>query len=154
MIIRWEPLLILLNDGLQKLVTEHWEEAGLSFCKLNVDWPRYGLLEQEEIIRWIGIREENKLIGYASICVTHPLHHKNDKAAMYDTIFLTKDFRKGMAGGRVVDAIERLLCLEGVDILTISERQRVGKNGIGLGDILRRKGYAPYETGWIKVLGV
>lgn len=151
--INWEPLLILINDGLQKLVEQHWSEAGLVGRALNVDWPRYGLLEEQNIIRWIGVRQNGKLVGYASICITYPLHHKDDKNALLDTIFLSKKARKGSEGAKIVDEIEKLLRIEGVDLFTVFERMRLCKNGIGFGDILRRKGFKQHEIGWIKDLG-
>ena len=152
--IYWEELIVLLNDGLPKLVEEHWKESGLEGRKLDVDWSRYAMLEQDGIIRWLSVRNEGKLIGYASVCITHPLHHKQDKNALLDTIYLTEEARKGTAGGQIVDAIEALLLVEGVDLFTVFERTRLNKNGIGFGDILRRKGFSQHETGWIKTLGV
>lgn len=153
MLLKWESLIILINDGLQKLVEQHWAESGLIGRKLDVNWERYAMLEQQNVIRWLGIREDEKLVGYASICITHPLHHQQDKNALLDTIFLSKEARKGMAGANIVDAIEELLLPEGVDLFTVFERTRMTKNGVGLGDILRRKGFSQHETGWIKHLG-
>jgi hypothetical protein len=152
--IQWQQLIQLIHEGLPQLVEEHWKEAGLEGRKLDVDWVRYGMLEREGIIRWLGIYDEGKLVGHASVCITHPLHHKQDKNALIDTIFLSKVARKGLEGAKIVDKIEELLLAEGVDLFTIFERTRMNKNGIGLGDILRRKGFSQHETGWIKTLGI
>jgi Acetyltransferase (GNAT) family len=152
--IYWEELIVLLNDGLPKLVEQHWNESGLAGRKLDVDWTRYAMLEKQNVIRWLGVREEGNLVGYASLCITHPLHHKKDKNALLDTIYLSKEARKGTAGAQIIDAIEAMLLEEGVDLFTVFERTRLNKNGICFGDILRRKGFQQHETGWIKTLGV
>ena len=149
---QWESLILLLNDGLKELVREHWDEAGIEGSVLDVDWPRYGLLEEHNVVRWMGHRKDGKLIGYASMSLTHPLHNRQDKTALLDTIFLTKEHRQGLAGAKIVDEIEGHLKTENADIFIIYERERISRNGVGLGSILQRKGFRHYENGWMKRL--
>lgn len=151
--VKRERLITLLSRGLPLLCQQHWNECGLEGSAWDMNWPRYGMLESEGIIKWFAIEEGSELIGYASICVTHPLHHQGDMQAMIDTIFLLKEYRKGNAGNKVIDEIEKLARADGANLLVFSERAKTERKRVSIGSLLKRIGFVPYETLYIKRMG-
>lgn len=151
--IAWEKLLDLVRDGLPALCEQHWAECQILGRALDMDWARYGVLEHQGIIRWIGIREDGRLVGYASICISRPLHHQHEKAGLTDTVFLSKDRRKGWTGVRVVKRIMTMVGEQGVECFTLTERLTIFRTIGALGKVLKRLGFEMFERSWIIKLG-
>ena len=151
--VQWDEMIVLINDGLLPIVERQWNESGMPGAKLHVDWPRYQMLETEGVMKWVSFRDEGKLVGYATIFLTHPLHHKDDMTGMVDSIYLMPEARKGSAGLSAISRIEEMLEDVGVNIALFYVRDFVSEDRGGVGKILERKGFNRLESGWMKRLG-
>lgn len=86
----WEPLAVLLEDGLAAIVCAHWDEVAVHPDKmpLAVDWDKYQDLEDKGILKVMGARRGDKLIGYSSFMVMPHLHYSTTLHAANDAIYV------------------------------------------------------------------
>lgn len=104
----WEPLSVLLDDGLEALVREHWEEVGVHKDKMPLacDWERYQEVEDKGILQILAARREGILTGYNSFCVLPHLHYRTTITALNDAIFVPRRHRISGVGVRLVERAE------------------------------------------------
>jgi len=148
---QWDEMIVLINDGLIPIVERQWNESGMPGARLNVDWPRYQMFENEGIMKWVSLRNDGNLVGYATVFITHPLHHKDDITGLVDSMYLLPEARKGMTGVTAISRLEEMLENEGVNIFLFYVRDFVADGGVG--KILEYKGFNRLESGWMKRLG-
>lgn len=119
-----QELLHQVYDDIQDLLKVHWEEIALNkdFIKLNPDWEQYEKAEQEGILKGFTAREDGKLVGYFVTIVQRSLHYSDYIFATNDVIFLHPEYRKGLAGWRLVKFAEKCLKEDGVSILFINTK--------------------------------
>lgn len=150
-ILKNEQLIVLLHDGLPRLIDDYYAECGFHDRKLAVDWERYAVLEHQKTVKWYGAREDGQLIGIASLCITRPLHYSLEISAMVDMFFLSKPYRKNKNGDKMLASLKKIAGKEGARHLSMYERLHA--TGGKLGKILQREGFRPTEMGYCVQLG-
>lgn len=150
-ILRNEQLIVLLHDGLPRLIDEYYAECGFPDRPLAVDWERYAVLEHQGIVKWYGIRQDGALIGMASLCVVKPLHYSLEAGATVDMLFLSKPYRKGKNGDKMLSSLMKFAEKEGARHFTVYERLHA--TGGRFGNMLKRKKFKPTEIGYSVRLG-
>lgn len=105
----WEPLAVLLEDGLAAIVAKHWREVAVhpDTMPLAVDWDKYQDLEDKGILRVMSARRGDKLIGYSSFMVMPHLHYATTLHAANDAIYVDPSERG--AGIRLIRESEKAL---------------------------------------------
>lgn len=134
---------------LGKLVVEHWEDAmpDTKILMLEPDWDSYNLLSAANALHITTARHEGTLVGYSVYTISNSLHHKGLKLASGDTTWLSKAYRNGTAGIRMLKAAEEALKSLGAEAVT--NRVRVHRD---MGRVYTRLGYTPLERVYMKEL--
>jgi GNAT superfamily N-acetyltransferase len=147
----WESVSGFLRDGMEDLLTAHWDTIPLA-----VDWEQYRWLERHGILRAISMRQAGQLIGYNVFFVRPTLHYSTSLWAVNDVIYLDPDHRKGMAGVRLIRAAEPMLRGIGVQQVLYHTKMHVhlghGKARGTLGRLLTAMGYNLAEEVYSKIL--
>lgn len=112
--LEWEPLAVLLDDGLEGLVRAHHAEVGVYKDEMPLDcnWEAYQGSENSGMLRILAARLGGKLIGYNSFMVLRHMHYWSTWHALGDAIFVDRDHRKTGAGIQLIDRAERDLAKE------------------------------------------
>lgn len=153
---RWEPLNHLLQSGLAELGARSWEECGndKDVFSYDPDWARYGRMEKSDVLRFVAVRENDELIGYASVIITDNLHDKKICCSIIQDIFIAPEKRRGTgAADKLMDFLEAQLIAIGVKHISAAERLMGQKEKGGVGRWLARRGYHSNERIWTKSLG-
>lgn len=147
---RWEPLNYLLQTGLHELGERSWQENGYEkdLLTYNPDWHKYQRLQDENVLRFLAVRDNRILIGYASIIVTQSFHDRNITCAIVQDIYLSPEYRKGFAAVRFLWFLEEQLKHLNVNNVSIGERL----NGRPTGKLFEYLGYKSEERIWTKAL--
>jgi GNAT superfamily N-acetyltransferase len=150
----WEKLGQALADGLEDLIAFNAEESPLVGAPpLDVNWPKYLMLERLGSHRGMSARLGPKLIGYRSFFLENAMHYKGLKWAVNDALYVDPDHRKSRVGLTLIRRSDALLKAEGVDVVIQADRKlATAKPHATLGDLLRRLGYAPMEMVFAKRL--
>jgi hypothetical protein len=87
----------------------HWAELGLTKddVPLDMDWTRYALMEEMNLIHMVSARDEGKLIGYQIALITPHLHYKSTLHAMVDLYYVKQEYRTGRTGLRLFEFAEK-----------------------------------------------
>lgn len=159
-VFNWEKIGTAMADGLEDLIAFNWEEVDVEplFGPLNIDWPKYAMLERAGIYRAISVRKGGKLIGYNGYFVQPHLRHRNSLWAMNDAMFVDKDERRWTLGLRLVQASLKLLGEIGVkhatqgDMMGAKVNSTTAKSHATFGDLLLREGAVLAENVYVFVL--
>lgn len=145
---RWEPLSYLLQTGLAELGARSWDECGLDkeTFKYDPDFARYGRMEQSDILRFMAVRDQGELIGYASVIVHNNLHDKNVCVAVVQDIFIVPEKRNGGTADKLMDMLESQLMSIKCQHISIASRNEAASRW------LSRQGYHSNERIWTKSL--
>lgn len=149
---KWEPLVYLLNTGLAELGERSWQETGndKGLCSYNPDWERYKRMEDENILRFMAVREEGNLVGYASVIMTSSFHDKDVICAIVQDFFLAPESRKGFAGVKLFWVLEEHLKNLGVKQIAAAERLMVSADKGGVGKVFEYLDFHCNERIWTK----
>ncbi len=154
--VAWEPLGILLRDGLEDLCHENWEEVETDrdIGPLIVDWKHYLQIERQGVYRTIGARVSGELVGYNAFFLNRHTRAMHTVHAINDLIYLHPDHRKGWNGYRLIRQSERLLKeASAVKVqYAINLHVRRGARGGTVGDLLGHLGYRHVRDIYTKVL--
>lgn len=90
---------------------QHWKEIALdqSVIKLDPDWQRYCLMEVQNQLHIMTVREGTKLIGYYFAIVLPHLHYKSSYTAYSDIFYILPEYRRGLAGYKLFRETEKML---------------------------------------------
>jgi len=137
-------------DEAKPLLEEHWEDIALNKdkIKVNPDWDTYYLLEDQGKLKIFTARLEGKLIGYFVVIVAPHIHYKDHLFACNDLIFVSKEYRKGRTGLKLIKFAEKYLKEDGVSVLNINT-----KNHKPFHSLMKFLGYNSIETVYSKYLG-
>ena len=150
----WEKISSAMADGLEDLIIFNWSEIEAKTDiapPLDIDWPKYAMLERAGIYRAISMRRGAKLIGYNSYFVQPPLRHKGLLWAVNDTLYIDKDERAGRLG---ITAVRRSIeMLKAVGVQYVFHGDMLGalnstsaKPHATFGDLLLREGATLLEN--------
>ena len=101
----------------EKLWPFHHREVALDqdTIPLDVDWERYAALDAAGNLHIVTARDEQgALQGYCLAVVTTHLHYQSTLHAQYDVYWLAPASRRGLAGYRLFQVMERTLQARGV----------------------------------------
>lgn len=131
------------------LIVQHWEEVenDKAHIPLVPDFDKYELLEKSGVLRVFTIRYFGKLVGYNLFIVDKGLHHKTMTFASGDVFFVEQDHRTARNGFRLLEYSEKLLKVEGVDVIIMHS-----KYGTQLHKLYERNGYEADERAYRKLL--
>lgn len=148
---RLEPLCYLLLHGLPDLAFECWQELEHEHVDepYNPDWERYQRMENTDGLRFFALREDEHLIGYASIVITADEHRANILQGNFNDIFIAKP-KRGHAAF-LVKYVEKTMVTLGVKRTVVSEKVNVAAIN-NAGEFFERIGYVPQEIIYAKVL--
>lgn len=148
---RWEPLSYLLLTGINDLGARSWEENGYDkdILTYNPDWERYKRLEAENILRFMAIRDEEALVGYASVIITNSFHDKDICCAIVQDFYVVPE-KRGFAGLKLFSFLEEQLETLGVNHMAAAERL---KNNNRTGRLFEHLGFHSDERIWTKSIG-
>lgn len=143
MVYQIENLAVLLKDGLHELARRHWEAADNTGEEYDPDWSRYQEMENCNILRWLAVRQDGKLVGYASMLVTPHLHSRKINRGVIQDYFIAPEYRSGFAGVRLFREIHKIMRAVNANLVLASDRG-------GLGKFFKFLGYFKGETIWVK----
>lgn len=120
MIVTQEEKFADIIDELRPLNEEHWEEVAWyqDDIKLNPDYNKYKVLEENGMLQTITARAGEELIGYNIHLLSPNLHYSDHKYACNDVIFLLPEYRHGFAAYQLVTLAEASLREKGVSVVT------------------------------------
>jgi GNAT superfamily N-acetyltransferase len=103
------PMEIFLEEA-KSILHEHWEELALNKDKiiLKPDAIKYKLLQDNNILYNIVVYDGNKIIGYSILFIQPHLHYSDNIYASVDVIYVSKEYRNGSVGARLLLATEQL----------------------------------------------
>jgi GNAT superfamily N-acetyltransferase len=129
----------------------HWQEIALDqdVIPLVPDHAAYTALDQADVLHVVTARAEGQLVGYVVGILKPHLHYATTLHYHMDVLWLHPQWRQGLAGYRLLQAVERTV------------QQRVGgmvkillgtKQHYDLSTLYARLGYTEIERTWAKVL--
>ena len=147
--IQFEPLSYLLLNGLSDLAYQAWQELDSSNAAYAPDWEAYQRMEVNNELRFVALRDDKNLIGYASIVLQGDIHQTGVlMATLYDIYVVPK--KRGYAA-LFVKYIERQLSSLGVRRMIAGEKINATiKNQAGI--FYQHLGFQPLEIHWSKTL--
>lgn len=133
----------------QNLIDLHWQDIALNKdkIKLNPDWDRYEEAEKNGDLKIFTARSNDQLVGYFACLISVSLHYKDHVFAHNDVLFLHPDYRKGLAGWRLMKFAEQCLRDDGVSLLMVNTKIHKPFDVL-----LQRLGYSHIENVYSKVL--
>lgn len=103
--------------GLEDLLANHYAESGEDQERfpLAPDWPRYRMMERTGSFRAMLMRgRTGALIGYNAFWVQPNMQCSTMLWALNDVLYLAPEYRKGLAGVRLITRAETDLTAAGV----------------------------------------
>lgn len=140
----------VVKSEIDYLLSKHWEEIAVNKdkIKLNPDWNFYDLLNSAGYLGIYTARSDGKLVGYFIVVAKEHPHYKDHIFASNDIIYLDPDYRKGLAGYRLIKFAEDDLRAKGVSVLTINTKVHKPFD-----PVLERLGFNLTERSYSKYLG-
>jgi hypothetical protein len=160
-VFNWEKISTAMADGLEDLIAFNWSEIEAKNDEappLDIDWPRYAMLERAGIYRAISVRKASRLIGYNGYFVQPHLRHRTSLWAINDALFIDKDERKGTLGIKLVAESVKMLRSIGVKVVTQGDmlaplvNSTTAKSHATFGDLLLRQGFKLVENLYVLAL--
>ncbi len=88
------------------LLAEYAAECSIpEIGKINPQPQIYAALEQNGVMQCFGVFAGDRMVGFANVLTT-VLPHYGQKMATLESLFVSKKFRNGGAGGKLMDAVE------------------------------------------------
>jgi len=146
---QFEPLSYLLLNGLSDLAFQAWSELDSGNDPYAPDWEAYQRMESNNELRFVALRQDDNLLGYAAIVLQGDIHQAGVMMATLYDIYITPK-KRGFAA-QFVKYIERQLSQLGVKRIIAGEKINATiQNDAGI--FYKHMGYAPREVHWSKTL--
>jgi hypothetical protein len=143
----FEPMNYILANGLERMARVCFDE--LENGKYDVNWPLYRLMEKNNSLRFVSLREEGNLIGYATVIIEMNAHKKDEQMGSIGDFYLLPE-KRGYAG-QFISFIERNLKVIGIKNMIIAEKLNSKKKNRS-GYFYKIMGFLPLEMRWVKEL--
>lgn len=98
--------------GFDDLVSEYMTESGNPFLPKNPNPDYYRELEEKAGFSVIGVFDADRLVGFGSFVLTVVPHYSTVTASV-ESVFLSKAYRRGAEGLRLVRALSALAKIKG-----------------------------------------
>lgn len=130
------------------MIRAHWDEVGAhrDILMLNPDHNRYINAERLGMLHILTARDGHKMVGYFAMMI---MAHPRDKSATIgaqEFFYADPAYRREQLGPMLED--EALARLHDLKVNMAAFREKEGRSGAHL----RRRGFEPMETTWMKVL--
>lgn len=145
-----EEELYKIFHEIDALAQGHWQEVAnhRDVRPLDLDYEKYITINEMKIIRVFTVREDGRLIGYASFFIAPHLHYKRWIHASSDVYYLVPDYRgKDGIGKEFFTKIEEWLKSLDVNVIDIQDKTHHTHEKFFLG-----LGYKVVEQVYEKVL--
>lgn len=114
-------------EGLKPLLEKSWQELDI-FDKerfsLKPGWELYQILYDNKNLHVVTARDNNKLIGYYVSIISFHMHHIDTLVADNDSLYLLKEYRKGLTGYKLIKfAVEQLKSIVEIIVLSTNAKQ-------------------------------
>lgn len=146
----FEPLAYLLLHGLSDMAFQCWTELDSGNVEVYApDWEAYQRMESRNELRFVALRDDKNLIGYASIVIQGDIHQAGVSMATLCDIYITPK-KRGYAAF-FVKYIERQLSGLGVRRMIAGEKINATiQNSAGI--FYKHLGFSPLEVHWSKAI--
>lgn len=147
----WEKFSVIAEE-LLPLFVKHWREVGTEQDRIPLDVDVRRLLNDERNGRLgvVAARHEGKLVGYVVVIMGPHPHHASTQWAQFDGFWLDPEFRKGLAGYRMLRGAVAAARKKGAKVLTTTVPQWF-ENG-RVNHLFKRMGFGAPEIMYRKVL--
>ena len=145
-----EPISKLIEDGIGNMASSHYEEVRTpsDFSQFDPDWEEYNRLEETDMLRFISVRDEGKLIGYSSIIVIKNPHCKGTYNAIIQDLYVIPERRKSMISFKLMRFVLSIISMLNVKQTMIFEPRTTSIKDIGR--FYKYFGFNESETVWLK----
>ena len=111
-------------DEALPLLTKHWKELAnhQDIRPLDINFEAYEQMNDLGLIRVFTVREDEKLVGYASFCINYNLHYKTWKHAICDVYYIAPEKRTLGFGSKMFSEIEGMLRDLGVNSVIVQDK--------------------------------
>ena len=135
---------------MRELLERHWDEVALKDVSgpLDIDENMYRLLEANGNLVLVTAREDGVPAGYAAYLLGPNPHYRSLAVAEADVFYLAPEYRRGLAGLRLLRAAERECVRAGARII-----QNKVKLAHDCGRLFERMGYTAAEKLYVKAVG-
>jgi len=139
-----------VRGEVDSLFYKHWEEIAVNKdkIKLNPDWSFYETADTAGLLGIYTIRESGNLVGYFFVLARPNPHYKDHVFAVNDLLFIDPDYRKGLAGLKLIKFAEEDLKSRGVSVLVINTKVHKPFDAL-----LERLGFENVERSYSKFIG-
>lgn len=140
----------VVKSEIDYLIKKNWEDLATDKDKIKLN-PNWGFYETLNSAGYLGIytaRSDGKLVGYFIAVATEHPHFRDHIFASNDVLYLDPDYRKGLAGYRLIKFVEDDLRAKGVSALTITTKVHKPFD-----PVLERLGFNLAERVYSKYLG-
>ena len=127
----------------------HWEEVAMNKneIKLNPDFKTYEQYQIDGSLHIVVMREDGELAGYHISIVKPHLHYLQSLSAFTDVYYVSPKHRKGRAGLRLFQEVEKTLKARGVQKIFTGTKKH-----LDMSRLLEYLGYKSTETLFTKLL--
>lgn len=119
MIYKEETVTTELWEEVYPILQEHKEEISiLKDVKLNPSFRKYMLMAINGQFKFYSVRtNEGELVGYAAYFINPHPHYEDCITAQQDILYVSKEYRKGLVGIRLIKFSEKELKELGVNLI-------------------------------------
>ena len=127
------------------LFARHFDEIAHDKERIPLapDWDHYAEIDHSGQLFTMTARHSGKLVGYVIAIVGKGLHNVRSIIAKVDLYYLLPEYRKGLAGYRLIKAAILAMRYDKMLITTKTDND--------WGPIFTRLGFRPAETVYVKV---
>lgn len=131
----------LWQEDFNEVFAEKWME-------LAPDIEKYKMLEQFDMLLITTARNDGELVGFHISIISPHMHCRKTNCAFQDALYLSKGFRKGFVGIKLLKFTEIVLQMRGVEMLyfTSPETRDSGK-------LFEYLGFKKSDTVYSKYIG-
>lgn len=123
---------------LEQLIAEQQKELWNHLDEeINLDWDTYYHMEDIGVFYLFTVRDDDQLIGYCSFIISPDPHYGGRLAALQDSLFVTKEYRKKGVGEKLIDYCD-LVLENDFDVKSVQHGINVK---VDFSPLLQRKGY-------------
>ncbi len=136
-------------EEMKPLWPAHWEEVAMNKdeIKLNPDFKTYEQYQTDGALHIVVMRENGALVGYHISIVRPHLHYLQSLSAFTDVYYVSPKHRKGLAGIRLFQEVEKSLKARGVQKIFTGTKKH-----LDMSKLFEYLGYKSTETLFTKLL--
>lgn len=110
-----------VRQDILPLIDRHYEEIAQfkDLQKLDPDWDSYAALARGGNLWVLTVRDDGRLVGYMVMVIARARHYKTLLMASEDIHYLLPEYRKGLAGYRMIAKTVAAMKARGVHLTTL-----------------------------------